>query len=357
MTMIKVNSFDSMPFDAIKETRDGYIVTMPKVARTGIQLYAPSDLGLSGKDPLRVWRPEDEVFKSDSLASYAHRPITIGHPPNGVNPQNWSDVAVGVTGEDVMRDGEFVRVPILLMDAKGKAALELGIKEISMGYSCNVELVDGVTPSGEAYNAIQRDLRMNHLAIVPAARGGSELKVGDGETPMTDPVKTKVVLVDGLQVETTEAGAAAIEKLQAKIRDSEAEIAKRDDTIGKLEKQVLSDAEMTARVENRARVVATAKFLDPNIVCDGKTDAEIRRAIVSAKYPMMDSKSDDYIQARFDLMLEDMNAGKSDPLRNAIKGGLKTTNPVNNTADEAYKALLDEFTNAWKNPGVQAKGH
>ena len=48
-----------------------------------------------------------------------------------------------------------------------------------MGYTMDLDTTAGVTPSGEQYDAVQRKLRMNHLALVPRARGGSNLRMGD----------------------------------------------------------------------------------------------------------------------------------------------------------------------------------
>lgn len=207
---------------------------------------------------------------------------------------------------------------------------------------------------------------MNHLAIVPAARGGSELKVGDnGEKLMADPVKTKVVLVDGLQVETTDAGAAAIEKLQSQLNDSKSahdrELAARDAEITKLKGQLVSDEEMTKRVEARSKVVAVASAVVPGIVCDGKSNAEIRRAVVLAKCvgdASIADKTDDYIEARFDILVADATKQVKDPVRLAVLGGVQDSQgSAALTSDEAYRAAMVEMSNAWKMPGLNEKGN
>jgi hypothetical protein len=78
-----------------------------------------------------------------------------------------------------VRDGEYIRVPLVLMDQKMIDAFENGTKQLSLGYSCDIEVCDGVTPDGEPYDAIQRAIRINHLALVPLARGGDQLVLGD----------------------------------------------------------------------------------------------------------------------------------------------------------------------------------
>lgn len=163
------------------KTADGYLRAFPRVARTGIQIYGKSEFvgleavdSLKDKEIIRVYRPEEEVFSRDAVKTYANRPITFGHPVGqSVDASNWSQFAVGTTGEDVVRDGEHIRVPILLMDGNAISRVEGGVKQISMGYDCELHIVSGTTPSGEAYDAVQRNMRMNHLAIVSEARGGT----------------------------------------------------------------------------------------------------------------------------------------------------------------------------------------
>ena len=69
-----------------------------------------------------------------------------------------------------------------------------------------------------------------------------------------------------------------------------------------------------------AAVVAKAKALDANVVTDGKSNAEIKRAVLgdAAK-----DKSDAYVDAAFDLKTADVKT--PDPLRSVIsdaKGGI-----------------------------------
>nr|WP_274425516.1 DUF2213 domain-containing protein [Chelativorans sp. YIM 93263] len=87
---------------------------------------------------MRVYRPGTEVFSTDSFNTYAHRPVTLDHPDQVVTADNWKDYAIGQTGGDVVRDGEFVRVPLVLMGSKAIDAVENGKRELSMGYSAEL---------------------------------------------------------------------------------------------------------------------------------------------------------------------------------------------------------------------------
>jgi hypothetical protein len=177
--------FDTLVFDAkadVRYTGDGYMTAFPRVARTGIQLYYGSELGLKGQDAkkvMKVYRSPEQVFHKDAMTSFAHRPFTDDHPPVQVTAENWKQYATGQSGAEVARDGEFIRVPMVLMDAAAIKKFKDGKVEISMGYDCEIDFTPGTTPAGEAYDAVQKNPRGNHYAVVDAARGGSKLRIGD----------------------------------------------------------------------------------------------------------------------------------------------------------------------------------
>ena len=231
------------------------------------------------------------------------------------------------------------------------------MRELSMGYTATLEMQDGVTPDGEPYDAVQRDLRMNHLAVVAAARGGSSLRLGDNhststqETAMTDGEK-RTVVVDGLSVVTTDAGAQAIEKLQKQIADAaadhekqvaakDAEIAKRDARVKELEDQVLTDAQIDERVVARAALIDNAgNVAGADVAAAGKTDSDIRRAAIVARLGdgALDGKSDAYVEAMFDALASGVVAPpKTDPFADAAAAGVKTQDQ-NLWGDSVFRA-------------------
>jgi len=172
--------FDTFALDGVRRTADGYLAAFARVARTGIQEYKGSELGRPDLGVVRVYRPPEEVFHSDALKSFAHRPVTLKHPRVPVTAKNWKRYAGGQTGEAVVRDGEFVRVPMVMMDQQLIDAYEKdGVKELSMGYSTDLQWRTGMTDAGEPYDAVQTAIRGNHLAVVPLARGGDKLRIGD----------------------------------------------------------------------------------------------------------------------------------------------------------------------------------
>lgn len=356
-------------------TADGYLVGEVRCARTGIQQYHASEIGMTGDGVVNVYRPEETVFARDSLATFAGKPVTLMHPPVAVTAENWREYSVGDVGEDIARDGEFVRVPIKLMDAAVIQAVQNGTREISMGYTCGLKLADGTAPDGTPYQAIQTGpLRINHLAIVPKARGGAELRVGDGadkwgaapvltvptrdqqgERPMT--VTLQKVVVDGLTIETTDQGAQAISKLQGALSDStkalsdanaahdqaiadkDTEIAKKDAEIDGLKAKVLDGAALDAAVAARGDLIAKAKAIAPDVKTDGLSDAAIRKAVVVAKLgDAVKDKADAYIDARFDILAEDADGAGQ------VTDAITNRKPVQDTREKAQSSYVDRMT-------------
>src|SRR3974390_1220731 len=129
-TMIQLT--DSFALDGVRRTEDGYLTAFARVARTGVQEYHGSEIGMPDRETVRVYRPAEEVFSADAMHSAAHRPVTLRHPKSPVSSKNWKKFAGGQTGSEVVRDGEYIRVPLVLMDQKLITAFENGTKQLSL---------------------------------------------------------------------------------------------------------------------------------------------------------------------------------------------------------------------------------
>lgn len=360
-----------------RRTADGYLTASVRVARTGIQDYAGYEVGRPDLDVVSVYRPESEVFSKDSLTSYPHKPITDDHPSDLVSSANWKDVSRGSIGDEVARDGEYVRVPVLVMDEDAIAKIEAGKRELSMGYLSDIVWEDGETPDGRKYQAKQTNLRMNHLAIVSRGRAGHECRVGDnagnqwgasptipqqGERPMSDK-KLTTVAVDGLSVETTDQGAQAIQKLQKAIKShdsdinslkeahkqevesKDSELGKKDAEIQSLKDKQLSDGDLDALIAERSDLIESAKLLAKDADFTGKSNNEIRSIAVQAvrgEDSVLD-KSEAYVQGAFDAAIDLAKSEKTNKFAEAVKSVDRSE--VKDNGQSAYEARL---SNAWK---------
>lgn len=371
---------DAATLSGTRKTSDGFLVADAYAVRTGIQLYAGKEVGLADRDVVRVWRPEAEVKDAKSLATFSHAPVTLGHPTEMVTADNWAALAKGEVSTEATWDGNKIRLPLIVKDAAAIAAIESGTRELSAGYTCQLDFTDGVTPEGEAYDAIQRGIRINHLAIVTKGRAGSDCRIGDaddagddraswGASPITDrkaptmadAIKTRTVLIDGLTVETTDQGAQALEKLQGVIAAKDAAmatkdadhakaIAAKDAELAKLQAKlddatgkVLTDAALDARVQARADLIGKAKMVAKDVATAGLSDAAIRKAAVVAALgdAAIADKSDAYIDARFDILAED--AAKGDPVAKALADVTKGTDRAS-----VYQKRDQDLANAWR---------
>ena len=372
---------DAAPLKGVRRTQDGYLVAEAFVAREGVQVYAGSEVGRPESATVRVWRPRDEVMAPESVRTYSHAPVTLGHPSGFVTSDNVRDLARGeVSTEAEWRDGR-LRLPLIVKDAAAIAAIEGGMRELSAGYSCALSFEDGITPAGEPYDAVQRSIRINHVAIVPQGRAGAECRIGDDasawgaspitmsdkkEDPMSDTLKTVVLGDKAVQIAAADASildaykAAQDKRLADAQAAHDAAIAAKDAAIAKADADrdaaraaVLTDAALDARVAARADLIGRAKVIAPTVTTAGLSDAAIRKAVVVAKLgdAALAGKSDAYVDARFDILAED--AAKADPVADAMRVAPVNVGDAKAKAEKARFEYLESQRDAWKGAAAQ----
>ncbi|EMP93037.1 hypothetical protein VC87395_001756 [Vibrio paracholerae 87395] len=165
-------------------TAEGFLKVSGRAAKTGIQEYYAHELGLTDRPHdavVRVMRFEGEVFSQDSLDSYIGVDITIEHPDTFVSSETFKNSSVGLVTA-AARDGDFVKVDMIVKDQSAIDAIHSGKVELSAGYSCHYE----AAPQGASYDFIQRDIAVNHLAITDKARGGSQVRLADSDALVVD---------------------------------------------------------------------------------------------------------------------------------------------------------------------------
>lgn len=149
-----------------RRTSSGGVIARANVTRTGVLDYRMGDGSIR-----REYRPPEEVFAPDSLATLAHATLTDDHPGK-VNPDNWPAVTIGHLGHDPRPNGDLVSADLHIEHGDAIAKAESGeLVECSCGYDCMLDPTPGVTPKGEPYEAIQRRIRYNHVALGPEGWG------------------------------------------------------------------------------------------------------------------------------------------------------------------------------------------
>jgi hypothetical protein len=395
---MRIEMFDTLTLDAVRPTRDGYLAAFAKVARTGIQVYKGRELGkdrpahIKDDTDVRVYRPPEEVFNADALASMAHRPITLGHPKVAVTAKNWKQFSRGHTGDDVVRDGEFVRISMLMMDQGVVDAYQnKGIKELSWGYGTELKWGEGTTEDGLTYDAKQTEIRANHLAVVPVARGGSDLRLGDtnnGDKRMT----VKTITVDGVPVELDDVQAAVVQRHLARQDDAikllDGQVAKlttdaaaaattaketiekltkdgqtKDGEIAVLKKQVedgkVTPEKLDVLVKDRQTVIDKARtLLGDKYVFDGKTVEAIRKDAVTAKLGdgAKDLTSDGAIEGAFSALTVNVKDSGVKQVSRAFAGRQVGDAGTSGTdiRDAAWAEREKHLQDAWKTKPANA---
>ncbi|HBM3271233.1 DUF2213 domain-containing protein [Klebsiella michiganensis] len=155
------------------------------IARTGTQIYLPEEVDLE-PDPLTgtvtVWRTEDEVFSTETMASFEGVAVTLEHPEgaNGeivfVNPSNYSDLAHGHIQN--VRRGTGNKSDLLIADVLVKRqeaidAIQAGYTDVSCGYDAKYKQLS--PGKGKQYQ-----ITGNHLAVgIDRGRAGGRCAIGD----------------------------------------------------------------------------------------------------------------------------------------------------------------------------------
>jgi hypothetical protein len=306
---------------------------------------------------------------------------------------------------------------VMLMDSKAIRAMRDGKKELSLGYSAEIEWKSGTSGAGEQYDAVQKNIRANHLALVDSARGGPKLRIGDADDDVEKRVSaavataveevlgqqgrtvnqgdksmtTRSIVVDGVTISLDDTAAAIVqrfmtntdqavadarkkladaaaetESLRTKLSDAEtktkAAVDAKDGEIVALKKQV-ADATKTPEqldrmVKDRFDIIERArKVLGDKLVTDGKTDVEVRRAVVAHKLGDQAAKdlSDAAIEGAFAAFTTGdaaASTGTGGAARLAASFSGQGAHSSQDAASIAYDERNKHLQDAWKSHKV-----
>lgn len=297
-------------------------------SRAGVQEYRRADGSIR-----REYRPPEQVFDAASLASFRDAPVVVGHPTM-LRTDDRSKYQKGHISGEAVRADERTSAELAVTDLETCQRIDAGeLVELSCGYTCDCDETPGVTSAGEKYDAIQTNIRINHVGLGPKgwARGGSSLAIRtdslysvDGSVEPAERTTMKVVF-DGKEFEAGSAehlaaieswrarqdGLAATQK--AEVDRLTKEVEKRDGQIAALTADLAKEAKarkdeadgFAAKVAERVALEAAAKRVFPEVKTDGSDD-DIRRQVVQKAYPdvKLDGRSSDYVLAMFDRAVE-----------------------------------------------------
>ena len=300
------------------------------LTRTGVLLYPQADGTVR-----REYRPPSEVFDAASMRTLETSAVTIGHPKM-VTPSDYKALNTGVI-IGPRRDGRFLAADIAVNDADALARVDSGdLVELSCGYTCELELQPGTTPDGEKYDAVQRAIIYNHVALLPknAGRAGSDVRLrldssgidvahidvadeadsrprdmADDADKQNKGTKDLEARLDALTTDFAKAN----QRIDALQKQVDTVTAQRDELKEKLdaaEKKGSPEAIETA-VRERLVVLDGARLLHGKDVEPKGSDREIMVAAIKARDERFDAagRSDDYVRARFDAKVDDVRKG------------------------------------------------
>lgn len=189
-------------------TSQGFYRADAHAARIGILEYRNDDGTVR-----RELRSAEEVSDPDSLASYDQAPVTIQHPrnPDGtpglVTAENVHKLEVGSVAGVGRMDDDHVATTVVLKHDKAIRRAKAGLQELSPGYQIDLDETPGEdprygypgNPQGR-FDARQRKIRVNHVALVDHARAGSTTRLridsadamsmgGESDVDLTNVVK------------------------------------------------------------------------------------------------------------------------------------------------------------------------
>lgn len=170
-------------------TPEGFLLcTDVPLARTGPQVYAAEDAydpehlpeGVSPKSAVQVWRTPENVFRPETVASFAGKAFTNDHPEEAgarvdVTPDNWHTFSAGTIQNPRRGSGETADLlvgDIMVTRRDAIEAIMSGKTELSCGYDSEFVLT-------EAGRLEQTNIIGNHVALVANGRCGPRCAIGD----------------------------------------------------------------------------------------------------------------------------------------------------------------------------------
>jgi len=344
---------------SFKKTPQGYLMLEGIISRSGSQTYLDAELGVGNSGQIiTIDRPISEVTDSMSIASFINMPVTDEHPAEGsIAPSNFAKHVKGTVLDAEPTKGNQVKASMIIHDAGLIQKIEDGKRELSAGYSAELEFSD------DGKSAIQRKIRGNHVAFVDAARCGKECSIFDSKPKQEKSTMAKMK-IKGTEYEVADAIVPAIQTvlddnkaLLDNVTHSKSELDKSlamldmaEEKVKKLEDEEETEEEKAKKIGDAAHellgVLSDATTLIKDYDPKGKSVSEIKRDAVCDSMPDLKDKSDAYIDARFDMMVAD--AKNSDKMAEGFRDNMNDDSNIIDSAKAREKAN-ERKRNLWKN--------
>lgn len=301
------------------------------LTRSGVFEYRNPDGSLR-----REWRPEDEVFKAASLATLVGAPFTDDHPSEGaVDTENADKLARGSVVGEPRRDGALVIGTLVVTSKPVITKMREGKVEVSCGYEADIDETPGVTPTGERYDCVQRNIQYNHVALVAVGRAGPQARVRMDSASQVIPTDAQEHSMDFEKKFLEQVALTAAEKTRADTAEQVATAQRQRADRAEGERDAAKAAQVTAekqrtdaadsmheRVRARVELEGVGSRLLGDDFKPAMSDGDIKRAIVKRvdAVDIAADKSADYLEGFYSSAVKraDKAAGSAAALRGVV---------------------------------------
>ena len=370
--------YDTAPIDKVtQDAQTGFIhITDVPIARVGVFPYLKADNSVEMEAKLPT-----ELLSDSTVSSADSKPVTNDHPTELVNQQNASKYMKGFTADNAHVDNDTLKVDMTITDADLISEINKGKQELSIGFETEIIPEKGEY-KGVAYDSVQRNIQINHVAVVEHGRAGHSVRlIGDSAEMIEQQdvqkkgkqMDTTKVRLDGADVTVATGDADKIIKLdeensekEKKITDLKAQIKDLQDQLAKLQgddeeakknadkaqakadaaekeledlKKKYSGDAMDKAVGARIELINKVKpYVGDSYEFNGKSEKQLKLDAIKALDDSVDltDKSDDYIDAYFDSMCKTNNS--------AHINGYKGPQPnIGKDSNEIEKLRFDRY--------------
>lgn len=338
--------YDTAPINKIEQdATTGFVhVNNVPIARVGVFPYLKADGSIEMEAKLPA-----ELLADTTVDSANNKPVTDDHPEEFVNQSNAKKYMKGFTASNAHVDNDALRVDMTITDAGLIDEINKGKQELSIGFETEIVPQKGEY-KGSVYDSVQKNIQINHVAVVERGRAGHSVRLVGDSAEMVDDCKkgkhmdvTKVRLGDtDITVATSDADKVVkvdadnsekekkIADLKAKIADYEkqlkelqgdADSSKKSEEEAQAEKDALEKQLETYKkkyegdgldqaIDAKISLIEKVKpYVGDSYDFKGKTEKEIKVATLKAIDDSidLDDKSDDYINAYFDSTIKNQS--------------------------------------------------
>lgn len=233
-----------------------------------------------------VYRPEEELKKAKTIQSLNGVPLQLEHHDDTAErPAQYT--RIGATGTDAVFEFPYLSNSLHFFNQKAIDLIESGEKcELSIGYDCEIHKEAGEF-EGVPYDFVQRNIKIQHVALVECGRAGADVKVSDSKEIILNSEKTEVKQMDKeklLQLisELVKAGASE-EEIKAKIDEITSDACE-DDEVELETEEVKTEEPDTEEVEEQetSDEEQTEQKDDDNLIIE-EVKAELEKAGLDAE--------------------------------------------------------------------------